>query len=58
MEKDPILMETKHIIESTTNGNFHFDRLDWTTQVWLAKLCDTIDDRLEELNERIKELEK
>ena len=52
---EPIFEEVKRIIESNNNSNFHWDALDWKTQVWFSKLCDVMDDRIEELELRIKE---
>ena len=35
--------DLKEEIESTSNSNFHFDKLDWPTQVWIETLCRILD---------------
>ncbi|MCF7910823.1 hypothetical protein K9L16_04080 [Candidatus Pacearchaeota archaeon] len=42
-----IFAELKSIIHQNYNSNFHFENLDWITRVWIRKLCDIIDERLE-----------
>lgn len=32
----------KEYIHGNTNNNFHFDNLDWTTQVWIKSLCEIL----------------
>jgi len=43
-----IFKETLKRIHENTNNNFHFDNLDWTTQVWINELCNVIDRRLKQ----------
>jgi len=37
--------ELQHNIESTSNSNFHFDKLDWPTKVWIKGLCDLLEQK-------------
>ena len=51
----PTLFEAvKRDIHSNNNCNFHWDALDWKTRVWFVKLCEHMDKRLVELEERIR----
>ena len=35
------------------NSNFGFDRIDWTTRIWIYEMCQLIDKKLDEMDERI-----
>ena len=35
------------------NSNFEFDKLSWNTQVWLYAMCELVDEKLDEVDERI-----
>lgn len=37
--------DLKKKIHSTSNSNFHFDKLDWVARVWIKGLCDLIDSK-------------
>jgi hypothetical protein len=42
-----IFAELKSSIHQNHNSNFHFENLDWVTRVWIKKLCDIINERLD-----------
>ena len=53
MEKNTVFEEvSKNVIEST-NYNFHFDRLEWSTKVWLKEMCAVIEKRLKDIEMNI-----
>jgi len=35
------------------NSNFGFQQLDWNTRVWLYAMCELIDKKLDEIDEKI-----
>lgn len=43
-----ILDELKERIHKRCNSNFHFDTLDWNVRVWIAEMCNIIDEKLTE----------
>jgi hypothetical protein len=42
-----IFAELKSNIHQNHNSNFHFESLNWNTRIWIKKLCDIIDERLD-----------
>ena len=39
------------------NSNFDFSRLNWNTQVWLHAMCELIDEKLDEIDAKIYNIE-
>lgn len=35
------------------NSNLHFDNLQWDVQVWITALCDLVEQKLDNLEEKI-----
>ena len=40
-----IFKKLKYRVESKTNGNFNFEKLNWITQYWIQALCNLIDEQ-------------
>ena len=41
-----IFKEVEEHIKHHYNSNFHFDKLDWTTQEWLKVICRVVERRI------------
>jgi hypothetical protein len=37
-------------VRKNSNDNFHFDKLNWVTQVWIKSLCELVDEKLKTKN--------
>jgi len=57
MEKETIFKETTRLIYSSLNSNFHFENLDIPTRVWIKRMCDVVDDRMNKLEAKLKDKE-
>ena len=50
-----IFDEVKKEIESESNSNFHWDRLTWVEQIWIHKICEVMDRKLDAIQKELKE---
>jgi len=38
--------ELRDRVESSNNTNFHFDKLEWTTRLWIKYMCDFFQEKI------------